>query len=373
VENEPNPSFHIQLLNFEKSLLEKTQNFEKINQLNKKVLIQIQNLNYDIDYKKIWMEIANCYKTHRIISYKQNVPILKFSEKRLEDLFNKPVNKQASFKIKEAYYLSKLLYFSMYDNTVECLKQYEQLIEFCLTNKGTPMKVDSVSIIQRAFYSMVYLNLIMGQVEQAKEVLTRMESLEHPKIDPTLLKDNQFLSSNLFLLYTKNYKNIIKLEHKILEFHNSYIGLANKYWTYLSAQNLYFGISIAFFKEKAYTRCIDWIVRATEVFEIMRNKVKSRSTIVVILQMTAFFCHYELGHYRMLPSLFQSLQYSLSLCIEDQYLSDKNEVIKIAKAIMKKKNFTLDLNQLTQSGDLNYNFAFLEYFEEKQKQFSNLT
>lgn len=354
---EQNLSFELHLLRYEKTLRLQQRDLEALLIIDEKILEKTHLWNQNTAYHRMWLEVANWYGPN--LEKEEPSPLI-FSEQRFRDLFNAPIEEQANFKTKERYLLSKINYFDVHLEKEKSLKMNGQLLKLYLNNATTPSLLNPLAVL----YNIILHNLDLGKIEKAEEALAQLDFLNHLSLEDLSRKNFHLFLSNLILLYKKDYSRIVEKEPEIFQLYSD--PTFKTVYKNDDIGQLIFGLIIALFKQEEYAKCIDWILKGKN---LKKNQSKTKTVAYSATQLIELFSHLELGHAKLVASLVNSLRYNNNLKKDFLLNLDRNETLRIAKSIIKKEKFNLDLNLYKSTSPIGYQAIFHSYFEKKQKEF----
>lgn len=356
-EQDNNVALKLYLLKHLQSLNTERKDLVKFIETDKKIIEEIDFLSRETYYGLLWGEVTYWSSQNR---NKKEITPLKFSDPKLADIFDAPLDEKGSFKEQGQFLHAKSLFIETTDpdNQQAVLQIEELLYKLYLTHKK-PISRDALKNLILTYFR-------LGKLKEAEEKISQAGIFEKHKKNDFPLNENSFLDVTIlswYFFYKKEYDSILSMESiykKLFQAPlNQLIGidLASSY------QQMIIIFIVVLFKRKQYNQCLNWLLK---IKERESGQTKSQPVISTILQFLEFFAHLELNNDKILPSLLNGIQYSVN--VKKSHTSKlEKELIRIAKAISKKKVFQIDKN-LFEIRPFGYYQYFFSYLEEKQKE-----
>jgi len=341
------------LLNYLKPLYSNKKNLKGLIETNKQIS-ELTNLwNRQINYELLWGEVMRW----RIKNMqKENVVPIQFSSQRLTKLFDTPPSSEASFNEKEKYLDTKRLYWGVMNDSQQIYEIEKQLVSlYSINNKTIPLQ---------SLHSFVLNNLQQNKIKEAEELLKMSGIIKSNKDFNFDQNANSILSIillNMYFLYKKDYENILETEpiiEKLLK--NSQLHTIE----IIKCEQLLYPLILTYFKTKSYNQCLNLIIKARNWG---KGQIKFQSLMSTTFQFIEAYSHHELGNTKILPSLINSIQYTINVKKTSLTLEEK-ELIRILKAIIKQEKFSINTHLFEKIEPFTYYQIFFPYLEEKQKE-----
>lgn len=356
-EHDNNVALKLYLLKHLQSLNTERKDLVKFIETDKKIIEEIDFLSRETYYGLLWGEVTYWSSQNR---NKKEITPLKFSDPKLADIFDAPLDEKGSFKEQGQFLHAKSLFIETTDpdNQQAALQIEEQLYNlYIIHNK--PISRDALQNLMLAYFH-------LDKLKEAEEKMSQAGIFEKHKNNDFPLNESSFVDVTIlswYFFYKKEYDSVLSMEpiYKTL-FQNTLTHLNQLELTGIYQQMTLIFI-VVLFKKKKYNKCLNWLLKVKE-FE--KSKVESQSVSSTMFQFLEFFAHLELNNDKILPSLLNGIQYSVN--VKKSHTSKlEKELIKIAKAISQKKAFQIDKN-LFEIRPFGYYQYFFSYLEEKQKE-----
>ena len=358
-----NVALKVCLLKYQQALNFKRKDLERFIETDKQIIKETNSLNSEAHYELLWGEVSN-WSMKSI--HKRKVLPIQFSNQKLTEIFNAPLNNMASFYEQGRYLGAKRLYIEVLEKHSQTahkkgLAIYEQLCAL-YSNNNVPIPLPYT-------YGLVFNHLLLHNVEEAEKILNQYELLNNYKNFDFNGSDIPFIKLTLvmmYYLYKEDFKHFIEFEDIVEDLLRKATTHLYNVGTDLSEQLLY-PLIIAFFKMSAYDKCLNWILK-TKTKEFDKEQTKFKSIAFSVFQFIELFCHFELENTQILSSLINSLQYTINVK-NSNFTKEEQELIRIAKNIVAQKKFVINTNAFEQIQPFSYYKVFFPYLEVKQKEF----
>lgn len=352
-----NITLMLYLLQCEQDYVLTQQDLARVIEVEKQINELTARLNTETLYNVLWREVLHWTKANR---KKDKCDPLKFSDKRLRHLFNAPQDKNASFHQQKRQLQIKKAYIDITDRANVDLRLEQDIKIFELyKNHGkeiTPLMVHNIAL------NYLRANRPKAAKNKIKQsgLFEKLSSgyIFNPTGEEILMMRTLFL----YFFYVDDYDSMLKMTPRIQEFleeDGSDIGQMQL----LNYEQLTFLPIVALFKRQKYDICLTWIFK---IKELDKNQTKAKSLASTVFQFIELFSHLELGNLKLIPSLLKKIQYAVDLK-EAFTMTEERELIRVTKAIIKKKEFTLKEKIFDLEGPFTYYRIFKEYFDNTQK------
>lgn len=354
-EQEDNTPLKLYLLSYQQKLSYTQRDMVSKAEVDKKIINQTSQWNQSTLYELMWDE-AYLWKWRN--KHKQNIEPLQFSNQRMTNIFNAPIDENASFEEKFLYLKIKDLYYNGIGNSFEeLIETTEQIYEIHLAyKKPIPLHI---------LFNIVLFYLRLNKFEKAEQKLKQAGILKNNH-EVDLSQSNQLPLHiellNLYFFYQKDYQSILAMEAHIEELFNADSGLIKMRISDYEQLSLFFIVSC--FKVKQYKKCLDWLIR---IKQLNTKPTKKKSATATLYQFIELCIHIELGNTKILDSLIKAIDYSVK--VKQTISTDEdNEMIRVIKAIIKRKKVAINTAVFGKDGPFSHYEILYPYLEEKQKE-----